>query len=334
MVQEVEGLFLEEEWQWRGCMKKHGMSETPEFWIWCGAMGRCYGNEHRSNPTARRRYRLYQGRGIYVCDRWRDKERGFLNFYEDMGPRPSPKHSLDRIDNDGPYSPENCQWATQREQMRNTRVNRLLTFEGETKPMAVWADEMDIPLSVLSSRLNGYRWSVENALTTPVNDHTMLTVNGVTKTHKEWAEEIGISAGTLKARLHRGRSPEEAVERPFGYRDPSPKVSEDYGRITLATLARKHGIRSGTLHARLRRGMTMEEALASPVAPCTGHPPIGKPKPNVYLEHNGVRMTMAEWAKRDDTPNYNTLINRVRRGWSTERALFGRVQKKRPRRKR
>jgi hypothetical protein len=91
---------------------KHGMSGTPEHAVWNAMIGRC------TCPSATY-FKHYGGRGITVCERWRNS---FENFYVDMGPRPSSKHSIDRIDNDGNYEPNNCRWVTKSDQMKNRRA--------------------------------------------------------------------------------------------------------------------------------------------------------------------------------------------------------------------
>jgi hypothetical protein len=103
----------------------------------------------------------YGGRGIRYCARWAD----FSAFLSDMGPRPFGM-TLDRIDNDGPYSPENCRWATRRQQALNKRVTRWITFRGETKPLAEWAGLLGIGYAKTRKRL-ARGWPPDQAFTKP-----------------------------------------------------------------------------------------------------------------------------------------------------------------------
>lgn len=122
----------------------HGLACTPEYPIWNDMKRRCY------NPKTNN-FHNYGGRGITVCDRWLES---FENFYADMGPRPSRRHCIERINNNLGYSPENCKWATYREQARNTRANRLVTLNGETRPMIAWADEAGVCIAAMAGRLD------------------------------------------------------------------------------------------------------------------------------------------------------------------------------------
>ena len=141
----------------------------------------------------------YHGRGIKVCERWRGKN-GFANFLADMGERPAGM-TLDRKDNDGPYSPENCRWVTASQQSRNTRANRLITYDGRTQTVAAWAEEVGLKWATLGGRLDG-GWPVEKALkTTP---RKMLTHDGRTMSLMDWAAEKGIGTTLLYQRLLRG----------------------------------------------------------------------------------------------------------------------------------
>jgi hypothetical protein len=141
-----------------GCLyMDHDLTHTPEYRTWANMLSRCRNAKVPNYPQ-------YGGRGIAVCDRWLD----FMNFYSDMGPRPSKQHSLDRIKNSGGYEPGNCRWATDLEQMRNTRYNRNLTFNGQTKCISEWAEIAGMGFGTLYHRLYRYGWSVERALTTPI----------------------------------------------------------------------------------------------------------------------------------------------------------------------
>jgi len=135
----------------------HGQYDAPEYFVWAQMIQRC------TNPKCKR-FAVYGGRGITVCDRWRQS---FGTFMADMGPRPSPQHSLDRIDNDGSYIPENCRWATRVEQARNCQDAVRLTWQGRTLHVHEWADILHIAYCTLLTRVNR-GWSVDRIFTQPV----------------------------------------------------------------------------------------------------------------------------------------------------------------------
>ncbi len=129
----------------------------PSYTIWRNMIQRCI-------DANAKQYHRYGGRGIKVCERWRHS---VDNWITDMGQRPSNKHSIDRIDNDGDYEPSNCRWATVKEQARNRRSNRILEFQGCRMAMAEWAEKLGFSVQTIKSRLN-LGWSVEEALTKPL----------------------------------------------------------------------------------------------------------------------------------------------------------------------
>jgi len=135
----------------------HGLSGTPEYKAWKAMKDRCF------NPN-NQYYSNYGGRGISVCDRWKNS---FQNFFLDMGSRPTAKHSLDRIDNNADYFPKNCRWTTRVEQENNKRSNRFITIGCVTLTIAQWTKEMGYGQSVIQSRLKD-GWSEFDAVMTPV----------------------------------------------------------------------------------------------------------------------------------------------------------------------
>jgi len=145
----------------RKAAHKHGHAlggkQSPEYQAWSGIVQRCENESHAH-------YVNYGGRGILVCSRWRNSFEAFLS---DMGLRPSAKHSIDRKDNDGNYEPENCRWATRKQQGRNTRASRLLTVYNETKTLAEWCELRGIAVTTVWMRIFKYGWSDTRAVTTP-----------------------------------------------------------------------------------------------------------------------------------------------------------------------
>ena len=137
----------------------HGKTGTPEFVIWSGIMSRCHWKCAENGDKAPD----YFGRGIRVCKRWASS---FEAFYLDMGPRPSPKHSIDRIDVNGDYSPENCRWATDIQQANNRRDNNLISCFGETRPAREWDRIYGLHPDTVARRIRA-GWETSAAITTP-----------------------------------------------------------------------------------------------------------------------------------------------------------------------
>ncbi len=135
----------------------HGMTNTRMFKIWDGMLQRC---NNKNAPN----YYLYGGRGIKVCSRWSK----FEHFYEDMKKGYLDNLTLDRVNNDGNYSVDNCRWATRKEQANNKRNNRFIEYKGIRDTAANWARFFGISSGVLWNRLYFLKWSIEEAFFTPV----------------------------------------------------------------------------------------------------------------------------------------------------------------------
>lgn len=132
-------------------------SQSPEYIAWCRMKSRC------GNPLAPD-YPRYGGRGIRVCPQW---EASFEAFFSYIGPKPTPDHSVDRINNNGNYEPGNVRWATRKEQARNKRNTKFIEWRGRSQLISEWAKELGIERLTLRRRLvNG--WPVELAFTTPI----------------------------------------------------------------------------------------------------------------------------------------------------------------------
>lgn len=139
----------------------HRLTGTPEWNAWSGMVGRC----HVKSDSA---YARYGAQGVAVCDRWR---RDFLAFLQDVGPKPSPNHTIDRLDNSKGYEPSNVRWATPTEQARNTRRNRLIEIDGESKCLAAWAEVSAVSYTTIRDRLNR-GWPPKRAVFQPTRNST------------------------------------------------------------------------------------------------------------------------------------------------------------------
>jgi hypothetical protein len=241
----------------------HGMSQTKENSIWRSMKDRCCNSNNKT-------FSYYGGRGIYVCERWRNS---FENFFEDMGYCPEGL-TLDRIDNDGPYSPDNCRWATLQEQGRNRRDNHWIEYNGESHTLVRWSEILNLSYSLLISRLNKHKWSVKRAFETPyIPSHrrnekalNFITYCNKTQTLSEWARELNVSPTCLWNRLYRKKMPiEEALS--LSSREGVSVFLTYKGKTqTLSEWSREIGINKCALSQRLNEyKWSVEKALSTPL---------------------------------------------------------------------
>ncbi len=149
-----------------GCRKRevllarnliHGRAKIPEYTCWLSIKNRCCNKD--SND-----YHYYGGRGITMCARWLV----FSNFYEDMGDKPSRRHTIERINNNKGYCPSNCVWATRKVQSRNKRNVPLYEYNGQKKSVAEWSEITGIHPETIRNRIKRKGWTMEDVLTKPI----------------------------------------------------------------------------------------------------------------------------------------------------------------------
>lgn len=139
--------------------KKHNMCETPLYYVWQAIKQRCY---NKNNP----KYKIYGDKGICMCEEWKNDFVAFMDWALENGYNVN--LTIDRIDSNGNYCPENCRWATYEQQGNNTCRNVFIEFNGKKMTISQWAHCLGIEVGTLNSRLRK-GWSIEKALTTPVN---------------------------------------------------------------------------------------------------------------------------------------------------------------------
>lgn len=176
--------------------------------IYHGMKKRCY-------KTTCDRYSDYGGRNITVCDEWLE---GGVDAFIDWALANGYRDDLtiDRIDNEKGYSPENCRWATYSEQARNTRRTRYVTYQGITKSLADWCDELNLPYDNMHDRIVDKGWSAEKAFTTKINHEKSFT---------QLCREHGMKTQTVYDRVHKlGWDIERALNTPSVGRGANQKT--------------------------------------------------------------------------------------------------------------
>lgn len=178
---------------------KHGLSREKVYSIWQGMKQRCDSDKMDSYPR-------YGGRGITYCDEWKY----FENFYADMGPMPTPDHSIDRIDNNKGYFPNNCRWATDEEQMLNREITILIPYQGRMLTVNKLSAETGISRNTIRARVK-YGWSPDEIISPPRNDRIFLEIGGERRLMTEWAKITGLKLATISRRFRLGLKGEDLI---------------------------------------------------------------------------------------------------------------------------
>ena len=172
---------------------RKGQERTQVYKAWLSIKARCY------NPSMKH-YHRYGGRGITMCQRWQDS---FEAFYEDVGDPPSPKHSIDRIDNDGNYEPGNVRWATRAEQANNTAQNVVLEYDGMRMNLKQWAEHLGMSYAML--RMRHHRGYTTAQILEPIGNRKTILYRGRYLTQRQLAAELNIPYEVLRGRIRHGK---------------------------------------------------------------------------------------------------------------------------------
>lgn len=254
-------------------------------------------------------YDNYGGRGITICERWLNQEDGFNQFYKDMGPRPSDKHSIDRIDVNGNYEPNNCRWATNIEQQRNKR-NTIRVNEG--KPLIDLCEELDVDYQSIRHRTQRLGWDFEKAAyEEPHNETRQFEDNGKLYTVKELAQKYGMLKSVLSNRLVMGWDLRRALDTPV--EEKEWEITREGKTQNLKAWCKELGLKYKAVHLRITRyGWDIEQALTTPMED--------------KYDFNGKSLTIKGWAGELNI-GYDTLYRRIKTyKWPLEKALSKKLQ--------
>lgn len=218
--------------------------------IYNGMRLRCY-NEDNIN------YKYYGGKGVAICDEWLLSFENFFDWAINNGYNEN--LTIDRIDSEKEYSPDNCKWSTKKEQAYNRSMSVKLTLNGRTMYMTEWAEELEIDKKILSWRYNN-GWSDEEILSRPRDyKESKLLLNGETHSMSEWSRITGIKVATISDRMKKGWSVEDALTKTPN--DREIKITHNKETRTLTEWAKMLDVPKTRLSNRYRRGWLDEEII-------------------------------------------------------------------------
>lgn len=234
----------------------HGKKNLKLYQVWCSFRRRC------NSPTDAA-YKNYGGRGIGYAPEWDDyltfEKWALANGYQqDVG------LTLERIDVNKGYTPENCCWDTRKRQSNNKRNNLYFTIDGKTHTLAEWCDIYNVPYGRVDVRVQKLGWDIVKALTTPaLGEDNTLTLNGRTLTVTEWSKELGIKKSTIQGRIRKGLSVEKILTPVSKY---SGKLYQYKGESkTLREWSEITGIKYETLKSRKEKGWSIDQMIETKV---------------------------------------------------------------------
>ena len=218
--------------------------------IYNGMRLRCY-NENNVN------YKYYGGKGVTICDEWLLSFENFFDWAINNGYNEN--LTIDRIDSEKEYSPDNCKWSTKKEQAYNRSMSVKLTLNGRTMYMTEWAEELEIDKKILSWRYNN-GWSDEEILTRPRDyKENKLTLNGETHSMSEWSRITGVKVATISYRIKKGWSVEDTLTKSSN--DREIKITYNNKTKTLKEWAEYLDVPKSRLNNRYSRGWSDEEII-------------------------------------------------------------------------
>lgn len=275
--------------------------------------------KYRCNNPNYHAYHRYGGRGIKVCKEWVENPKSFIEWSLNNGY--DNKKSIDRIDVNKGYFPDNCRWVDMKTQQNNRGNNVVLFYEGEYHTMSEWSKILEIDYATIKGRY--YKgWEVSEILGRDKNSHrALLTLYGETKYLTDWSKELNIEISTLRHRVKNGFSDEEIIN---GIRSKpkstKPKIKLKYNgkEQSLLEWSKELGVNRGTLYGRYHRGWTNEEILYGKG--------LSSDDKRIYLEYNNKRLSLKDWGKIVDL-HPDTLRKRMKKGWSVEQILYGKDDK-------